>query len=1109
LAVVGLLLAATARAEEKAPWERRLEGEDARKASQLEKQIQELIAAQKVPETFPLVEELLALRRRIQGPAHWQTVNLRIAVEQSKQLLTLPADQITRLTEANKHLAEAGRLRGKGNRTEADSLYRKALTIFREVVGEQDTRTAKVLHELAGNLLEQGQSPGAEKAVRQALDVRRKVLGEQHPDTISSLLLLAVGIDRQARGVEAELVFREALANCRLVVGEEHENTATILSDLGLNLGWQGKYAEAESLLRRAVAIYRAARGERDPHTLTVMNNLALNLNGQGKYAEGEILVRQVLDVESASPGPRHPATPFAFLALAESLHGQRRYTEAEPLLREVVATRRKDPGNRHPDTALALNNLAINLHAQGKYAEAERLYEEALAILRVSPGERHPYTALTLSNLAGNRAQQGKYAEAEPLFRQALEVRRRALGARHPGTALSLNNLAAVLHAQGKYAEAEPLYGAATALVDAARLRVAPGGFDRAPFAGERPSFAGLVACLARRGQAAEAWRQAEAGYARGLLDDLTEAERSSAGDGERQRARARATRLAQLDRLLMPLLMARDLPDGQKAQLEQLSGERDTLQAEDVREAAERSRREVFALERVQEQLPADAALVFWLDFRSFATAGEHWGCVVRRRGPAAWYLLPGSGGKGAWTGADDRLPGRLLDSLHTGDADWLGLARRLARQRLDPLAPSLGATGDLPAVRRLVVVARGPMVGVPVEALSDSYTVGYAPSATVYARLRERHRPLREPSLLALGDPVFRAPAAVAPPPDHGLLVTLVVPGGSMAGVGLRRGDVLLRYGEKEMQTAADLGKPAATEPVAIQVWRDGKTFEWRLAPGPLGILVYPIPAPEGVLQYRDLDAWTAGDARPLPATRYEVGALRTLVPTATVLLGSEASEQRLDELAAAGRLKDFRLLHLATHGRVHPSAADQSALLLSRDRLPDPAERARQGKKVYDGRLKVAAIAAGWTLDADLVTLSACQTALGPSGGGEGLLGFSQVLFRKGARSLLLSLWKVDDTATALLMVRFYENLLGKREGQEAPVPKAEALREAKCWLRQLSRGERDRLAGLLARETLRATEVPGKPLVRRQVEPGDAPYGHPRFWAAFILMGDPD
>jgi tetratricopeptide (TPR) repeat protein len=114
-----------------------------------------------------------------------------------------------------------------------------------------------------------------------------------------------------------------------------------------------------------------------------------------------------------------------------------------------------------------------------------------------------------------------------------------------------------------------------------------------------------------------------------------------------------------------------------------------------------------------------------------------------------------------------------------------------------------------------------------------------------------------------------------------------------------------------------------------------------------------------------------------------------------------------------------------------------------------------------------------------------------------------VGFTQALLMSGARSVCLSLWKVDDTATALLMTRFYQNMLGKRAGLTKPMPKTEALREAKTWLRNLPKAEADAAEAELPR-VLR-----GAPRTRRQVPVAERPYGHPHFWAAFVLSGDPD
>jgi CHAT domain-containing protein len=172
---------------------------------------------------------------------------------------------------------------------------------------------------------------------------------------------------------------------------------------------------------------------------------------------------------------------------------------------------------------------------------------------------------------------------------------------------------------------------------------------------------------------------------------------------------------------------------------------------------------------------------------------------------------------------------------------------------------------------------------------------------------------------------------------------------------------------------------------------------------------------------------------------------------------------------------------------------------SRLFLSQDRLPDPTKIAAFDQPFYDGTLTAGEVMSTWKLDAELVVLSACQSGLGRSSGGEGFVGFAQALFLAGGRSLVLSLWEVDDRATSLLMTRFYQNWLGKRRGLVQPLPKAEALREAKAWLRGLTAEAVDAELKPIARGIPRAKR--GQPIAGH-------PFEHPHYWAGFILMGDP-
>src|SRR5262249_31078472 len=127
--------------------------------------------------------------------------------------------------------------------------------------------------------------------------------------------------------------------------------------------------------------------------------------------------------------------------------------------------------------------------------------------------------------------------------------------------------------------------------------------------------------------------------------------------------------------------------------------------------------------------------------------------------------------------------------------------------------------------------------------------------------------------------------------------------------------------------------------------------------------------------------------------------------------------------------------------------------------------------------------------------------------------DGLLGFAQAFLLAGSRAVCLTLWEVDDTATVLLMDRFYRNLLGKREDGGKPMGKAAALHEAKQWLRNLPAQEALARLGTLTRGVVRGEHLAREEMHSVPVPAAAAsdykPYAHPRYWAAFILIGDPD
>jgi CHAT domain-containing protein/Tfp pilus assembly protein PilF len=1094
-----------------------LTGADAKRAEELGQKIDELRQAGKYAEAQQAARRILDLRKRVQGTDHWETADARRLLQTLEKISALPADAQAELTEDAKRDGQVFQLFQQGRYADAVPLLKRSVAVRRRHLGEEHSETLKAVNDLAFFLSKSGRYAEAEPLFRKALAIRRKVLGEEHPDTAQSHSAAALNLIDLGRYAEAEPLDRQALAIQRKVWGEDHPETAQGYNSLAFDLNVQGQYAAAEPLFRQALAIRRKRLGEDHPDTAGSYNNVAANLDAQGKYAAAEPLYRQALTVWRKVRGEKHPDTAASYNNLAFNLHAQGRYAEAEPLYRQALAINRDVWGEKHVNTATSLNNLALNLHAQGKYAQAEVLARQALALRRQILREEHPHTASSYNNLAlilhaqgkmaevesyyrralaiqrqvlgddhpdtahgyGNLAgilnDQGKYTAAEPFCRRALALCRKLLGDEHPVTATSCvtlafnlngqgqyaaaekllqeslaiylktlgeehpdtvsgySHLAANLNAQGKYAEAEKLWRKAAKGFEAARLAVSFAGLERAPLAAARSPLPHLAACLARAGKAADAGTAWEAGLARGLFDDLSGQLARPLSAKERQRQQDLIGRLQLLDKQLASLNQPRERTDTHRQQLDQLKQQREAAVAALTQFEAELAHTygpaagQVYDRARIQAQLPADAALLSWLDIpgqpRAADPTGEHWACILRQRGDSVWVKLPGSGPKEAWTQEDDKLPGLVRELLVTRPSDvtvqWRERAGRLYTQRLAPLARHLGATGDLPAVRHLIILPSPALAGVPVEALVEArtdqqpaYTVSYAPSGTVFAWLQENRKATvakskkpDSPRLLAVGDPVFARPGGSAPSPP------------------------------------------------------------------------------------------------PLPGSRREVLAIARLFDHADKLLGSEASEQQLERLATSGRLRDYRYLHVATHGLLDPKSPLSSALLLAQDELPDPLQQVLAGKRAYDGRLTAAQILRTWKLDAELVTLSACETGLGQYQGGEGYVGFAQALFVVGARGLVLSQWPVDDNATALLMSRFYQNLLSKRKGLDKPLAKAEALEEAKAWLRGLNADQVERRLDELSRGAPRprpATPVPA----------AVHPYGHPYYWAAFILVGDP-
>jgi CHAT domain-containing protein/tetratricopeptide (TPR) repeat protein len=941
----------------------------------------------------------------------------------------------------------------RGEYAQAKPLYRQALEIRKQALGERHPDYAHSLSNLAVLYKDQGEYAQAEPLFRQALEITKQVLGERHPNYASSLNNLASLYDSQGEYTKAEPLYCQARDLIKQALGERHPAYAISLHNLACLYRAQGEYGKAEPLYRQALATFKQALGERHPLYATSLNNLALLYQAQGEYAQAEPLFRQALEIRKQVLGERHPAYATSLNNLASLYHDQRKFAQAEPLYRQALDLRKQVLGERHRDYATSLNDLAVLYQAQGEFALAEPLFRQALEICQQALGQSHPDYAASLHNLAALYRAQGKYALAEPLDRQALEIRKQVLGERHPDYARSLNNLAVLYESQGKYAQAEPLYRQALAA-----LRQRPEGpplevgqltpADLRPLPDTVSWLANYCFLLEKR-----------------LGPRPTTAELRAAD-------RAFALALAVRERLRQEVLHedASKLQHGAEAQdliphriglCQRLFDQESTgADLESALATAEQGTARVFL-----EQLGKARALSVGHVSQELRTQE----LALRRQLRELDARIAKEQDKPSDKRDRDKV-GQLLEEQKQIDVQLTALIRRMEQDSPQYAALQYPKPCSLAEARACLAATEVALLFVPGYEKSYLLLVEGRPAPADKAHgLAIYPLPSRDDladgiSVLTDRDVLERPSQArstgqqtydllLAPVKDRIRGKDLViVPGGPL---GYLPFEALVEDGRYLIEQHRIRYAPSLTALHLVRLWEQTRAKPQR----PLWALADPIynktdKRVEGQNDLAQASAialaeYVSRATRGYPAasvpyrrldfTGQEAAAIRDLLGASDedVLTGLQASEAAVKAASAKGLLAQARYVHFATHGILGLDTGQQPALVLSL--VGNDGARDEDGG-INDGFLRLDEVTR-LQLNADLVVLSACETGKGRLYAGEGVTGLARAFLYAGSRGVVASLWAVDDRETATFMAQLYGGL---KDGQAA----ADALRAAK-------------------------------------------------------------
>ncbi len=1001
----------------------------------------------------------------------------------------------------------------RGDYSGAEAAGKTLVAESARVYGDEHPNVAAGLNLLGATLLRLGRFSEAEGLFRRMLAIYERSLGPDHEYTAAALNSLALVLEKLGDFSSAESLLRRSVGILEAKLGRDNPDTATTVSNLARVLDAQGKFSGGGAE-RAATPAGRAA----DPAAAIALR--AQEAQRRGEFQEAETLHHQVVVIHEKALG-EHPSTATSLSNLGNVLYLQGKYPESEAVYRRALAMREKLLGSDHPDVATSLNNLAnvlqelnkdqrigasdartrarLGTGLGGATTDVEAMYRRALAIQERALGRENPATANSLNNLAVLLGLRGDFAQAEQLHRDALASMEKVFGEQHPDTAAILTALSLVLDRQGKLVEAEASYLRAveisrrtanprSLLVNASRL-----GFSlakRGRFREALPYYLESVETLdflysQTRGYSEEtrqAFLSQFSAIYRETIRVLLQLNRSNPGAGYDRQALAVASR--NQSRVFTEMM--------RQADVARFSGEPEFMH---LRESRERLQETVAQLRQARATVPvtlrnatqraADLGAQLTQAGRELTTVDdEMWRRYPRfmelanprpvtvedlqsrllKPGEAllSYVLLPQetvifaltqTGFRMVVTGARradlanrvHRIR-RAIDKVTAGES--VLFLRDIDPEMLNGLYRDLiePVEADLAGAQKVFVVADGPLQTLPLELLVTRYAEpqrsGFdaeqrasdgsveRPYLGEYRRLDylgDRHRFAYLPSLSALVSQRLYPKARTG------------------------RRTELVAFADPDFEAVLGRSMPD-------QTLRSLARMNIGFSRGAGGAPVIPRLA-ETSIEAKEIASVLGGESH--------------------LFIGDRAQER----VVKKGELRDARFVLFATHGFLggeflasdlpagegdapRAAAHGQSQPALALTLVGDLAGE--------DGLLTMKEIIEDLELDAELVALSACNTAgdSAEANNGEGFAGLTRAFMYAGARSLLVSHWSVDSLSTQNLMTATFRNI---REGMSA-------------------------IAAMSAAERALRTEdyANGQYHFSR---------AHPFFWAPFVYVGD--
>ena len=345
----------------------------------------------------------------------------------------------------------------QGNYKNAENNFKKSLKIKEEILEDDNLEIYNTVSSLYALYIQQGFFNKAEVKALRALNFANKNFNKNETEVAISKNNLGSAYLRNGKSNLSKKLFISAIDILKNTIGENHPNTLKVKSNLAKFYMFKGSYKEAENILKSNLELIKKKLGDNDLTTAEFQGLLADLYFEMDLYRKAEDLFLISLETKKELLNPQSIELLQSKNRIGLLYSEQARYKEAEEILKNALLSYQRDSKNNHIVVASVLNNLYAVLLKQGKLEQAKSQLITSKKIIENSVGKKSREYIIILSNLGIINQRQGLYEISQLYFQEALELSKKYLGENKLITSSIQNNIAVNYSYQNLFLEAEP----------------------------------------------------------------------------------------------------------------------------------------------------------------------------------------------------------------------------------------------------------------------------------------------------------------------------------------------------------------------------------------------------------------------------------------------------------------------------------------------------------------------------------------------------------------------------------------------------------------------------------------------------------------------------